>query len=185
MKGESQKRDLTSSWKVVKLKGRNLQLETPRPYSKVIQNLWQKKSDYWLLEMTLHQAVSHLNKFNSSLFSMFWSKRPQPNSRERSAIGPEANPTRPIQSFGEVDAHPRKQNSRPGVDCESRRSAGSRKWLACCPPRAIHSKAQRRKWVILWQFVFKNDHTSDSDIRYTRILKELKEVNTGGWYWFC
>ena len=53
--------------------------------------------------MTLHQAVSHLNKFNSSLFSMFWSKRPQPNSRERSAIGPEANPTsRPIQSFGEV-----------------------------------------------------------------------------------
>ena len=35
--------------------------------------------------------------------SLIWSKRPQPNSRERSAIGPEANPTsRPIQSFGEV-----------------------------------------------------------------------------------
>ena len=78
MKGESQKRDVTSSLKVVICRveavgktqrtklatGTNGSTQTRRPYSKFIQNLRQKSD----LEMTLHQAISHLIQETAAKF---------------------------------------------------------------------------------------------------------------------
>ena len=119
--------------------------------------------------MTLNQAISHLTKFAFYVLIQETAAKFKGTFCDWSWSQPDKSAD--SEFWWSFDVHPRKQNSRPGVDCEWRRSAGSRKWLACCPPHAIHSKAQRRKWVILWQVVFKNDHTSFRYLWYTRIKR--------------
>lgn len=172
MKGESQKRDLTLSWNVVKLKGRSLQLGTPRP-SKITQNLWQKFG-CWLLEMTLHQAISHLiqetaAKFKGTFCDWSWSQTHKYADSEfwRSWKG--------WENLSEVDAHPRKQTQGlPRTASDGVAQEAGNGWLAA---RLMHSKAVSTAEVtdimtICLPAPSKNDHTSFRYFWHTRIKRK-------------
>lgn len=176
MKGESQK-----SWKVVKLKGRNLQLETPRPYSKVIQNLWQKKLiiDYW---RWLYIKLSLI--WTSLIQVCFLCFDPRDRSQIQGNVlrlvlkpTPQVGRFRVLVKFWCSSQEKKTQRLAWTASHGVAQEAGNG-WLAARLMPFIPKLNGGSEWY--YDKLSSKMITPHSDICDTQGLKELKEVNTGG-----